>query len=585
MTEKWTLIRRSGDYVEIGKKLGVSPILARIMRNRGIEFEDMDSFLDPAAQTLYNGVLLKDSEKLIACLEKKIREKKKIRVIGDYDIDGIFASYILIRSLEQTGAVCDYVIPHRKKDGYGLNDRLIREAAQEGVDTVLTCDNGISAHGQITLGNSLGLTILVTDHHAIPWKEDETGERRENLPEAYAVVDPHREGDGYPFKTLCGAAVAWKIADLLLDRFGIDKNESEKLLELAAFATIGDVMPLIGENRTIVKLGLERLENTWNKGLKKLIDINGLADKRLSCYSVGFVLGPCINAAGRLSSAGIGLELLMAKGEEESSHLAEILKELNESRKTMTEQGFKEALELSQSPKHRDEKILVLLLENGNEAVSGIIAGRIRESTGKPCFILSRGNLSDGTPCLKGSGRSIENYNMYAGLSEIGDLFVQFGGHSMAAGLSILEDRLQDFEFEINERSNLTEDDISKKIKIDMELPLRYVTMDLAQELTRLEPFGTGNEEPLFVCRGVRLLFPELKGQKQNVLRCRAQDGSGRIEAVYFGEAESFLSYIKDNDGMTMMITYAISINEFNGYRSVQIIIRNYRAESTLGKI
>ncbi|SKB49206.1 single-stranded-DNA-specific exonuclease [Lachnospiraceae bacterium] len=574
--EKWFLIRKGGDYTALGKKYGISPVAARIMKNRGISTEEeARAFLSVGAAGLFDGEQMADCRKAVAVLKQKIEEKKKIRVIGDYDIDGVTSTFILVKGLRKTGADADHCIPHRVKDGYGLNENLIREAHADGIDTILTCDNGISAAPQIELANSLGMTVVVTDHHEIPFHmEGDT--RVEDLPPAAAVVDPHRSDCPYPYKMLCGAAVAWKVLQVLYREMGIPASEAEEFLEIAAFATIGDVMPLTGENRTLVREGLKRLKDTKNKGMRALIDLSGLAGKILEPYHVGFVLGPCLNAAGRLDTAEDALTLLLSEEDHVAHDKAVILKEMNESRKSLTEKGVEAASELASDPEHESDRVLVIYLHDCHESIVGIIAGKIRERFSKPVFVLTEGQLSDGTPCLKGSGRSIEAYNMYEEMIGIRDVFLQFGGHAMAAGLSIAPERLEEFRKRLNENTVLTEEDLMPRVHIDMELPFRYASLDLVDDLKILEPYGTGNEKPLFAARNVTLENMRVFGKSRNVLKGTAVDESGvRQDVVYFGAADEMEQYIRERGKVA--VTYNPDRNEFGGNVTLQLILKNVR--------
>ncbi len=572
--EKWFVIRKGGDYEALGKKYGISPVAARIMKNRGITTEEeARSFLASGEPVLFEGELMKDCPEAVRILSDKIKEKKKIRVIGDYDIDGVTSTFILVKGLRKTGADVDYRIPHRVKDGYGLNENLIREAADDGIDTILTCDNGISAADQISLANELGMTVVVTDHHEIPFHYDED-KKIEDLPPAAAVVDPHRGDCPYPYKMLCGAAVAWKVLQTLYKKMDISDDEADEFLEFAAFATIGDVMPLTGENRVLVREGLKRLKTTKNRGMRALIDLSGLSGKDLEPYHVGFVLGPCLNAAGRLDTAEDALTLLLSDDDDVAHDKAVILKEMNDSRKALTEKGVREAADQASAPERENDRILVIYLPDCHESIAGIIAGKVRERFSKPAFVLTPGHLSDGTPCLKGSGRSVEAYNMYEEMIRIRDVFLQFGGHAMAAGLSIAQDRLEEFRQRLNENSTLTDDDLMPKVHIDMVLPFSYASLDLVDDLKVLEPYGTGNEKPLFAARNVHMENMRVFGKNRNVLKGTAVDESGvRQDVVYFGNADMMEQYIQQKEKVA--VTYNPDRNEFRGNESLQLVLKN----------
>ena len=575
MKEKWLVITKSGDYRALGEKYGVSPVIARIMRNRGItDDSEARAFLNTGVEGLYDGKLFKDSEILLETLKKKIEEHKKIRVIGDYDIDGVCSTYILMNGLKIAGAEVDEKIPHRVKDGYGLNENLIHSAYADGVDTIITCDNGIAAVNEIRLAKKLGMTVLVTDHHQVPFEETEGG-KREILVDALAIVDPHRAGDDYPYKSICGAVVAWKLIVSLFELMDIPREKADKFFEVAAFATIGDVMPLSGENRIIVKNGLKRLEETDNTGLKALIAINELEGKTLSPYHVGFILGPCMNAAGRLESAEDALKLLNSSDEDTAHDFAVLLKELNDTRKSLTDKAVKEALEIAATEEYLKDRVLVIVLSDCHESIAGIVAGKVREASGKPTFILTDGVTAAGDACLKGSGRSIDEYNMFEEMSAVSECFIKFGGHATAAGLSLEKERFAEFREKINSRCTLTEDDLAIKVRIDMVLPLSYVTYELTEELKVLEPFGTANEKPLFAAKNVEILEGRVLGERRNVYKCRIKDETGTvIDGIYFGEADSFADYVNSHEKMS--ITFNPDINEFRGCTTLQLVIKNY---------
>ena len=576
MKEKWFVTTKSGDYRQLGERYGVSPIVARIMRNRGIDNDaDAAAFLNTSLSGMHDAKSMKDCEKLVDILIDKISAGKKIRVIGDYDIDGVCSTYILLKGLRMAGADADHVIPHRVKDGYGLNENLIRNAHNDGVDTIITCDNGISAIDEIALAKELGMTVLVTDHHQVPFREEDGG-RVEIFVAAEAIVDPHRADDDYPYPMLCGAAVAYKVIEVLFDALDMDSPEKYDFFEIAAFATIGDVMPLTGENRIFVKNGLKRLGETDNLGLRALIGLNGLDGKELSPYHVGFVLGPCMNATGRLDSAENALELLMSDDPDNAHELAVMLKEMNDSRKALTEKAVKEAVEIAESDSFTSDKVLVILLEDCHESIAGIVAGKVREKTGKPAFILTKGHLSDGTECAKGSGRSIEEFNMHDAMTAIADVFEKFGGHAMAAGLSLELGRVDEFRKRINDNCTLTDDDLAQKIHIDMVMPLSYVNFSLIDDLKVLEPFGTANEKPLFAAKDVQLRGGKILGANRNVFKCLADDGSGHpVDAIFFGDASAISEYAASHEKVA--ITYCPDVNVFRGNTTLQINIRNYQ--------
>lgn len=573
--EKWFVTMKKADFNGIAEKYQISPIIARLMRNRDvIGDEAIDFYLNGTVEDLYDGLLMKDMDRAVDILKEKIEEGKKIRVIGDYDIDGVNATYILQQGLAGLGADVDTDIPDRIKDGYGLNQMLIDRALEDDVDTIVTCDNGIAAMSEIAYGKENGMTIVVTDHHEVPYLE-ENGKKKYLLPPADAVVDPHRADCEYPFKGLCGAAVAYKLVEVLYRVSGKSEQEVEhlqdNLMENVAIATIGDVMGLVGENRVFVKKGLELLKTTKNEGLHALMQCTGVDTANLNTYHIGFVLGPCINAGGRLDTAKRALELLNASNRREAVTLAADLKELNDSRKEMTEEGVEEAVRQIESSSWKDDQVLVVYLPECHESIAGIIAGRIKERYYRPTFVLTRGETG-----VKGSGRSIEAYDMFAEMSRCRELFTKFGGHKLAAGLSLEEENVEVFRKRINELADLTEDDLQMKVSIDMRLPFPYINEELIHELKILEPFGKGNGKPLFAESKLRVIQPRIFGKNRNVLKCRLEDQQGnQMEAVYFGEVEDCLQQMEKKQ--IMSFTYYPSINEYMGRRTIQLTIVNYQ--------
>lgn len=573
--EKWFVAMKKADFNGIAEKYQISPIIARLMRNRDvIGDEAIDFYLNGTVEDLYDGLLMKDMDRAVDILKEKIEEGKKIRVIGDYDIDGVNATYILQQGLAGLGADVDTDIPDRIKDGYGLNQMLIDRALEDDVDTIITCDNGIAAMNEIAYGKENGMTIVVTDHHEVPYLE-ENGEKKYLLPPADAVVDPYRADCEYPFKGLCGAAVAYKLVEVLYRVSGKPEQEvehlQERLMENVAIATIGDVMDLVGENRVFVKKGLELLKTTKNEGLHALMQCTGVDTANLNTYHIGFVIGPCINAGGRLDTAKRALELLNASNRREAVTLAADLKELNDSRKEMTEEGVEEAVRQIESSSWKDDQVLVVYLPECHESIAGIIAGRIKERYYRPTFVLTKGEAG-----VKGSGRSIEAYDMFAEMSRCRELFTKFGGHKLAAGLSLEEENVEVFRKRINELADLTEEDLQMKVSIDMRLPFPYINEELIHELKILEPFGKGNGKPLFAESKLRVIQPRIFGKNRNVLKCRLEDQQGnQMEAVYFGEVEDCLRQMEKKQ--IMSFTYYPSINEYMGRRTIQLTIVNYQ--------
>ena len=569
--EKWFVSMKKADFNGIAERYHVSPILARLIRNRDLMTdEEIGFYLNGTIADLYDGMLMKDMDKAVEILAEKIRGGEAIRVIGDYDIDGVNATYVLQEGISKLGGEVDTDIPDRIRDGYGLNRMLIDRALEDGIDTIITCDNGIAAAEEIAYGKQKGLTIIVTDHHEVPYLEA-GGVKEYLLPQADAVVDPHRADCEYPFKGLCGAAVAYKLVEALYEVMQKDVDDIDYLMENVAIATVGDVMDLTGENRIFVKQGLEMLKRTGNLGLRALIECTGVPVDRLSAYHIGFVLGPCINASGRLDTAKRALELLNAPNRREAVMLAEDLKALNDSRKEMTEKGVEQAVEQIENTSLKEDKVLVVYLPECHESIAGIIAGRIKERYYRPTFVLTQGEEG-----VKGSGRSIETYNMFEEMCRCRALFTKFGGHKLAAGLSLEEENVGRFRETINELAVLSEEDLLPKVSIDMQLPLAYVTESLVSELELLEPFGKGNTKPLFAEKNLKVLSPRIIGKNQNVLKFRVQDRRGnQMEAIYFGDAQDCLDYIKRKDELSF--TFYPSVNDYMGKKTLQITVVNYQ--------
>lgn len=571
--EKWVEIRKGAPFQEIADKFHIHPVIARLIRNRDIVGDDaIEQYLHGTITDLNDGMLMKDMQKAVEILLEKVQDGKSIRIIGDYDIDGVNATYILLEGLRALGGTVDVDIPDRMKDGYGLNSTLIERAYQDKIDTIVTCDNGIAANEEIAYGKSLGLTIVVTDHHEVPYEEIE-GNRRYVIPPADAVVDPKQEDCSYPFKELCGAAVAYKLIETMFEVSGEDVEDVDYLMENVAIATVGDVMDLVDENRIFVKQGLEMLRRTRNLGLKALIECNHILPEQLSSYHIGFVLGPCLNASGRLDTAKRALDLLCAKTKREADILAGDLKALNDSRKELTVQAVEEAIRAIESGGWDKEKVLVVYLPDCHESLAGIVAGRIREKYYKPTIVLTK--AEDG---LKGSGRSIDAYHMYEELARCQHLLTRFGGHKMAAGLSLPEEHWKELRYVLNQNAKLTEEDLCPKIAIDMQLPLAYVQEELIEQLSLLEPFGKGNSKPVFVEKDLEILNAKILGKNQNVVKAQVRDSNGNVmDALYFGNVEQFLEYCDTKKGGKATFTYYPSVNEYQGRKSLQIAIQNYR--------
>lgn len=568
---KWFINMKKADFNGIARKYGVSPVIARIMRNREVRTdEEINLYLNGTPGDLYDGRLMKDMECAVSILKEKIAEEKKIRIIGDYDIDGVNSTYILQKGLELAGADVDTDIPHRIKDGYGLNRALVDRAYRDGVDTILTCDNGIAAIDEIAYGKEKGMTVIVTDHHEVKFKE-ENGVRIYQVPAADAVIDPHQEECNYPYKELCGAGVAYKLVRVLLEELEIDPAKAEYLIENVAIATIGDVVNLTGENRIFVRTGLEMLKKTKNEGLKALFECTGIDVENLNTYHIGFVIGPCINACGRLDTAKRALELLNAPGRREAVMMAEDLKALNESRKEMTEKGVERAVEMIETSVLKKDSVLVVYLPDCHESIAGIIAGRLKERYYRPTFVLTK--TENGA---KGSGRSIEAYDMFAEMNRCAEMFTRFGGHKLAAGLSLPEENIGSFRKKINELSQLTEEDMQERVSIDLCLPFEYIDENLIAELKRLEPFGMGNEKPKFADRNLSVIDPRIFGKNRNVLKCRLRNERGmQMDGIYFGDVEECLEVMEQRK--VMPLTFYPKINEYMGKRSIQLEIVNYQ--------
>lgn len=570
--EKWVVAAKKADFQGISNRFGVDPVIARLIRNREqITDEEIDTYLHGNLRNLHPWKALKGIDELLNILIEKIQQKKKIRIIGDYDIDGVCSTYILFQGLKKANALADVDIPDRMKDGYGISKELIERAYEKEIDTIITCDNGISAIEQIAYAKEKNMTVLVTDHHEIPYEEKEDGSIERFLPNADAIVNPKQEGCAYPFKEICGAMVAFKVVWGLFEKRNIPLSEIEELIPIAAIATVGDVMDLVDENRILVKEGLKRIQNTNNEGLKALIRVNNLENREITAYHIGFVLGPCINASGRLSTAKRALELLLSKDTKEASVLAEDLKELNDSRKDMTVKGVERAVEIIENTELKNDRVLVVYLPECHESLAGIIAGRIRERYTKPVFVLTKGEEG-----VKGSGRSIEAYHMFQEMVKCRELLTKFGGHPMAAGLSMEEENIEKFRRKLNENCTLTEEDMVEKIVIDVPMPMSYVTIPLIRQLGQLEPFGKGNTKPIFAQKDIRFSNCKVFGKNRNVVKMKAQDSFGfGAECIWFGDGDEFLERLKEKD--VWDVIYYPSVNSFQGRESIEMIIQNIR--------
>lgn len=586
---RWMVSAKKADFTAIADKFHIDPVIARIIRNRDVVGdEQIDVFLNGTLDNLHSPYLMKDTEKAAAILLDKIKGGKPIRVIGDYDIDGICSTYILISGLKACGAVTDAAIPHRIHDGYGMNEHMVEEAHEAGVDTILTCDNGIAAKEQIAYAKSLGMTVLVTDHHEVPYEVREDGTRQECLPPADAVIDPKQAGCAYPYDGICGAVVAYKLIEVLFGMVPDDEKREmlKELLAFAAFATVGDVMELTDENRIIVRYGLKQIAKSSNAGMQALLTVNGLRGKPLSAYHIGFVLGPCLNATGRLDTAGRALQMFLTEDKSEAVTIAGELKEMNDSRKNMTLQGTQQAIELIESSTLGQDKVLVVYLQDCHESLAGIIAGRVRERYHKPVFV-----LTDSEDGVKGSGRSIEAYHMYDKMSECKELYTKYGGHKMAAGVSLPAEHVEKFRYYLNEHCGLNEEDFVEKIHIDVPMPMSYVTADFVRQLSVLEPFGNGNPKPVFAQKNIRLIRGRILGKNSNVGKYDVEDDSGtKFEMMYFGNMEVWHSFLigtfgqeeydrlygHGDSGIRIHVIYYPDLDVYQGRERLQMVMQDY---------
>ena len=573
MELKWMLYTKRAEFEKISARFNISPVLARIIINRDVKEEDFSIYLRNDLNLMHKAEMLSGIKEAKDAIMDEINTGRKIRVVGDYDIDGVCSSYILVKALQYFGANVDVKIPDRIKDGYGINDNIINDAARDGISMIITCDNGIAAHSQMELANKLGIKVIITDHHDV---YQENG--KDLLPVAKVVINPKKSDCDYPFKSICGALVAYKLMEYMYESLNggkklYDNPDLDDLLEVASIATIGDVMPLVDENRILVKNGLKRLMHTKNLGLQALIRATGMEGKRISAYSIGFVLGPCLNAGGRLENALIALNMFMAENEEYASKYALHLKELNDERKDLTVQNVKKAIEIAELD-YIDDDILVIYLEDCHESIAGIIAGRVREALGKPTIILT--DAFGEEDMLKGSGRSIENYNMFEALYEVKDVFTKFGGHPMAAGMSLKKELLDEFRKRLNMNSKLTPEDFVQKVWIDIALPFSYLNLDFVRELDKLEPFGNKNEKPKFARKDIKIISKNILGKNKNVVKMLLEDEDGtRVEGIYFGDSEEFFKELNGKNEID--IIYYPDINEYGGRESLQIVISNYR--------
>lgn len=585
--KKWLVLNKKADFNQIASAFHIDPVIARIIRNRDVlELEDIKKYLYGAENDLYDPHLLKDADKLVAILKQKIEIGKRIRIVADYDVDGVTSGYEWMKALGRVGANVSIHVPDRMKDGYGINENIIKKAYEDGIDTILTCDNGIAAINEIDYAKSLGMTVLVTDHHEVPYEEVD-GVKVYKTSKADAIVNPHQKDCNYPFKGLCGAGVSFKVITLLYEAFCVPKAELNDLIEFAAFGTVADVMDLKDENRIIVKLGLKQIRQTKNVGMKALIKANGLEPIQIGSYHFGFVLGPCVNATGRLETAEIALSLFLEEWEDKAGEIAKRLVDLNVERKDMTLKGVEDALNQIKENHMENDKVLIIYLPDVHESLAGIIAGRIREYYYRPVFVLTK--TEDGG--VKGSGRSIEEYSMYEEMVKCKEYFTKFGGHPMAAGLSMEEHNIEPLRTAINKNALLTEEDLIEKVHIDVPMPMEYATKDLVRQFELLEPFGKGNAKPIFATKDVNIVTASVIGKNHNVLKLKLKTpGNVIMDAIFFGDIETFKSYCIEKYGeeevnkaycgkaneVKLSFIYYPSINSFRGMETLQMVINDY---------
>ena len=584
MKKQFMIRTKKADFNSLAERLGVDPLTVRLMVNRDIQEEDMEKYLHPSMDDFGDPHKLMDAERAASLLQNAVENHDKIRVIGDYDIDGIMSTYIMVSAIRRVGGNCDFDIPHRVRDGYGLNKRLVTDANEAGIDLIITCDNGIAALEAIRTGKDMGMTMIVTDHHIVPYCE-ENGEKQEVLPPADAIVNPHRDGDQYLFKRICGAVVAWKTVAILYELFGLEKEAEEEFLENAAFATIGDVMPLLGENRSIVKLGIARLRSTDNIGMMALMRAADIEPESITSFTIGFVLGPMFNASGRLKDAKLGVNLLLSEDQNEAEQIANELYQLNVDRKEQTVDGTEKALKLAEE--YDSDRVLVLFLQEVNESVAGIIAGRVRENTGKPSIVLVQGE-----ECVKGSGRSIPAYSMYHELHKCEDLLQKYGGHPMAAGMSLHNEDVDSLREMLNRNCTLTEEDLTEKVYLDCDMPISYISQKLIHEIENLEPFGNENDKPLFAERNIPIRRIKQIGKEGQFLKFELKiSGSDRsMDGLMFRDCDVFKEKFQEkySEGLyrellmgrpsrdvCITISYYPSLNVFRGETSIQVMIQD----------
>lgn len=570
--EKWFISKKKADFEQIGKKFGIDPVIARLIRNRDItDEEEICRYLSGKLSDISDPSVMKDADKACTLLCEAIREGKKIRIISDYDVDGVISNYILWKSLNDLGGSVDFIIPDRIQDGYGMNTEMVLNAKEDGIGVIITCDNGIAAFDAVKKANDLNMAVIVTDHHEVPYQMRE-GEKQEILPPADAVVDPKQEACAYPYKQLCGAGVAFQLMRALYQIMGRDEKDLEPLLCFLAVATVCDVVDLTKENRIFVREGLKLMSLTQNTGLRALLEVHNLKDASINSYHLGFVIGPCINASGRLESAEKVLRLFLERDMETAIETARELKELNDQRKGMTNEGVKKAMEQIEQNGYGSDKVLVIYLPDCHESIAGIIAGRIKDKVHKPVFVLTKGKEG-----VKGSGRSIENYHMFEAMNEVKDVFTRFGGHAMAAGCSLSdESKVEEFRRRINECCALSDDDFVKKVMIDADMPIDYISADLVRQMEVLEPFGKENKRPLFAHRKLFIERIQVFGDNRNVIRLSLLSDKGtRMTGMIFEDEDIFREKMGEGK-QYITCTYYPDINVYRGNESLQIRIQHY---------
>ncbi|MCR4651202.1 MAG: single-stranded-DNA-specific exonuclease RecJ [Lachnospiraceae bacterium] len=585
---KWTITAKGADFGAIASHFGIDPVVARVIRNRDlITNEEIDMFLNGTENDEHDPKLLNDLELAVGYIKENIDHGKKIRVIGDYDVDGVTATAILVKGITAFGGRVDYRLPNRITDGYGINERLVRDAIEDRVDCIITCDNGIAASEVLELAESNGIMCILTDHHEVPYT-DVNGEREYIIPRVHAVIDPKRPDNTYPYPNICGAMVAYKLIQELLEGTA-QRDILQELTELAALGTVCDVMELRDENRVLVKRALSLMCNSSNIGLRTLFTVTGCENKPIKAGTLGFIAGPCINAAGRLEDASEPVELLLTEDEGKAVKIATELKNLNDLRKEMTEKGVSRAIEIIEEDKIYNRTVMIIYIPGLHESLAGIVAGRIRERYYHPVIV-----LTDSDDMIKGSGRSIEAYDMFGELNKVKDLFTHFGGHKMAAGMSLDKNKLYELERRLNENPPIGMDECEERIRIDVVMPLEYVSQKLIDDISLLEPFGTGNPKPVFAERNLQFLHGRRMGALGNMARFRVRtERNGEFDIVRFRNLDILLDYIRDKFGdkavedlfgagyretspVRLNVIYTPEINEYRGQKNISFIMNDY---------